>query len=45
MLYNLTIRTGYVDYVMQFDDTPLDLLIMLYRLKVRHWTCLLCYKI
>jgi hypothetical protein len=37
--------TALVDYVTQFDDTPLDLLIMLYNLKIRHWTCWLCYTI
>jgi hypothetical protein len=36
--------TGLVHYVIQFDDTPLDLLIMLYNLTIRHWICWLCYR-
>lgn len=43
MLSNLT--RGHWTYVIQFDDTPLDLLIMLYNLTIRHWTCWLCYTI
>ena len=37
--------SGLVDYVIQFDDTPLDLLIMLYNLTIRHWACWSPYTI
>jgi len=30
---------GHEDYVIQFDDTPLDMFIVLYNLTIRHWTC------
>ena len=36
---------GHEDYVIKFDDTPLDMFIMLYNLTIRHWTCWLCYPI
>ena len=36
--------TGQVDYVIQFDETPMDILITPSDLVIRHWTWL-CYPI